>query len=309
MPQHPKHTSQIAILGAGDVGATIAYSLIMNPAAGDILMVDPKEEVRDAQVQDLSDATFHGNTSTRIRAGTHEEAGQCDIVVIAAGAKQKKGESRTDLIGRNKAILESAISDMKTFRADTVLLIVANPVDILTFFAQKFSGLPKQQVIGSGTFLDSARLRGILASKAEVAASSIEAYVLGEHGESQFVAWSLASIGGVALEKAMPSDTKGIDKEAIEEETRNKASSIIQNKGATNYGIGGVAASICKSVLFDEKIIRPVSCWQAGLGVCLSVPVVLGRKGVVRVLDVKLNDEEKAKLEKSAKALREVIEA
>ncbi|KAA8621495.1 Mdh Malate lactate dehydrogenase [Pyrenophora tritici-repentis] len=309
MPQHPKHTSQIAILGAGDVGATIAYSLIMNPAAGDILMVDPKEEVRDAQVQDLSDATFHGNTSTRIRAGTHEEAGQCDIVVIAAGAKQKKGESRTDLIGRNKAILESAISDMKTFRADTVLLIVANPVDILTFFAQKFSGLPKQQVIGSGTFLDSARLRGILASKAEVAASSIEAYVLGEHGESQFVAWSLASIGGVALEKAMPSDTKGIDKEAIEEETRNKASSIIQNKGATNYGIGGVAASICKSVLFDEKIIRPVSCWQAGLGVCLSVPVVLGRKGVVRVLDVKLNDEEKGKLEKSAKALREVIEA
>ncbi|CAA9961262.1 L-lactate dehydrogenase [Pyrenophora teres f. maculata] len=309
MPQDPKLTSQIAILGAGDVGATIAYSLIMNPAAGDILMVDPKVEVRDAQVQDLSDATFHGNTSTRVRAGTHKEAGQCDIVVITAGAKQKKGESRTDLIGRNKAILESAISDMKPFRPDTVLLIVANPVDVLTFFAQKFSGLPKHKVIGSGTFLDSARLRGILASKAEVAASSIEAYVLGEHGESQFVAWSLASIGGVALEKAMPSDIKAIDKEAIEEETRNKATSIIQNKGATNYGIGGVVASICKSVLFDEKIIRPVSCWQEGLGVCLSVPVVLGRKGVVRAMEMELSEGEKGKLEKSAKALREVIDA
>ena len=198
---------------------------------------------------------------------------------------------------------------MKPFRPDTVLLVVANPVDVLTYFAQSFAGLPKNQVFGSGTFLDSARLRGILASKAEVAASSINAYVLGEHGESQFVAWSMASIGGVPLEKAMPDSGKGINKESIEEETRNKASNIIQNKGATNYGIGGVAASICSSVLFDERIVRPVSCWQDDLGVCLSVPVVLGRKGVVRVVDVELSKEERGKLEKSAKALKEVIEA
>ncbi|EUC43456.1 hypothetical protein COCMIDRAFT_38590 [Bipolaris oryzae ATCC 44560] len=284
---HPKLTSQVAILGAGDVGATIAYSLIMDPVAGDILIVDPKEEVRDAQVQDLSDATFHGNTTTRIRSGTHKEAGQCDVIVITAGAKQKKGESRTDLIGRNKAILESAISDMKPFRPDTVLLLVANPVDVLTYFAQQFSGLPKQQVIGSGTFLDSARLRGILALKAEVAASSIDAYVLGEHGESQFVAWSLASIG----------------------ETKNKATNIIQNKGATNYGIGGVTASICKSILFDQRSIRPVSHYQDDLDVCLSVPAVLGRKGIVRSVPMPLSSEEKELLEKSARALREVIEA
>jgi L-lactate dehydrogenase len=317
MSQDAKPTSSIAILGAGDVGATIAYSLIMNPVAGDILIVDPKEEVRDAQVADLSDATFHGNTSTRVRAGTHKEAGQCDIVVIAAGAKQKKGESRTDLIGRNKAILESAIGDMKPFREDTVVLLVANPVDVLTYFAQQYSGLPKSQVIGSGTFLDSARLRGILASKAEVAASSIDAYVLGEHGESQFVAWSLASIGGVPLSSALSSSSsssssnqeKAIDKNAIAEETKNKATNIIENKGATNYGIGGVAASICKSILFDEKIVRPVSHYQDGLDVCLSMPVVLGRKGVVRSVPMPLNDEEKGLLEKSAKALKEVIEA
>jgi L-lactate dehydrogenase len=313
MPADSKRTSQIAILGAGDVGATIAYSLIMNPVAGDILLVDPKEEVRDAQVADLSDATFHGNTSTRIRAGTHKEAGQCDVVVIAAGAKQKKGESRTDLIGRNKSILESAISDMKPFREDTILLLVANPVDILTYFAHEYSGLPKHQVIGSGTFLDSARLRGILASKAEVAASSIDAYVLGEHGESQFVAWSLATIGGVPLESALFSSSSGqsisIDRSAIASETANKATSIIENKGATNYGIGGVAASICKSIIFDEKIVRPVSCWQEDLGVCLSMPVVLGRKGVVRQLKMPLDKEERGKLESSAKALKEIIEA
>jgi L-lactate dehydrogenase len=313
MPADPKRTSQIAILGAGDVGATIAYSLIMNPVAGDILLVDPKEEVRDAQVADLSDATFHGNTSTSIRAGTHKEAGQCDVVVIAAGAKQKKGESRTDLIGRNKSILESAISDMKPFREDTILLLVANPVDILTYFAHEYSGLPKHQVIGSGTFLDSARLRGILASKAEVAASSIDAYVLGEHGESQFVAWSLATIGGVPLESALFSSSSGqsisIDRSAIASETANKATSIIENKGATNYGIGGVAASICKSIIFDEKIVRPVSCWQEDLGVCLSMPVVLGGKGVVRQLKMPLDKEERGKLESSAKALKEIIEA
>lgn len=218
------------------------------------------------------------------------------------------GESRTDLIGRNKAILESAINDMKPFRPDTILLLVANPVDVLTYFAQKFSGLPKHQVIGSGTFLDSARLRGILATKAEVAASSIDAYVLGEHGESQFVAWSLASVGGVPLDEAMAA-SQSIDKKAIAEETKNKATNIIQSKGATNYGIGGVAASICKSILFDQRNIRPVSHYQNDLDVCLSVPAVLGRKGIVRNVPMPLSGEEKELLEKSAKALREFIEA
>ncbi|OAK95304.1 L-lactate dehydrogenase [Phaeosphaeriaceae sp. SRC1lsM3a] len=305
MSTNPKLTSQIAIVGAGDVGATIAYSLIMNPVAGDILMVDPKEEVRDAQIQDLSDATFHGNTSTRVRAGTHKEAGQCDIIVMTAGAAQKKGDSRADLIGRNKAILSSAIDDMKPLRSDAILLLVANPVDALTFFAQKYAELPKNQVIGSGTFLDSARLRGILASKASIAASSIEAYVLGEHGESQFVAWSLASIGGVPISHF---PHLKLDKDAIAEDTKNKATTIIENKGVTNFGIGAVAASICKSILFDEKNIRPVSHWQEKLGVCLSLPAVLGRKGIVSTVPCPLSEEEERKLEESATALREMVE-
>ncbi|KAH7355980.1 lactate dehydrogenase/glycoside hydrolase [Pyrenochaeta sp. MPI-SDFR-AT-0127] len=193
---------------------------------------------------------------------------------------------------------------MKPFREDTVLLLVANPVDVLTYFAQQYSDLPKNQVIGSGTFLDSARLRGILASKAEVAASSIDAYVLGDHGESQFVAWSLASIGGVPLESGA-----SLDKDAIAEETKNKATSIIENKGATNYGIGGVAASICKSILFDQRNIRPVSHYQDDLEVCLSVPAVLGRKGIVRTVPMPLSKDEEDKLKKSAETLKEVINA
>ena len=197
---------------------------------------------------------------------------------------------------------------MQPFADHTILLLVANPVDVITHFAQEYSGLPKSQVIGSGTFLDSARLRGVLAAKAEVAASSIDAYVLGEHGESQFVAWSAASIGGVPLEQALLPDTK-LDKESIAEDTKNKATSIIENKGATNYGIGGVTASLCKSILFDQRNVRPVSHWQEDLGVCLSIPAVIGRKGLVRTIEMGLNDEEKGKLKKSADTLKEIINA
>lgn len=197
---------------------------------------------------------------------------------------------------------------MQPFASHTILLLVANPVDVITYFAQEYSKLPKSQVIGSGTFLDSARLRGVLAAKAEVAASSIDAYVLGEHGESQFVAWSAASIGGVPLERALPPKVK-LDLESIAEDTKNKATSIIENKGATNYGIGGVAASICKSILFDQRNIRPVSHYQEELGVCLSIPAVLGRQGLVRTIEMGLNDEEKSKLKKSAEALKDIINA
>ncbi len=194
---------------------------------------------------------------------------------------------------------------MKPFAKDTVLLLVANPVDILTYFAQKFSGLPKTQVIGSGTFLDSARLRGILSHGVEVAASSIDAYVLGEHGESQFVAWSSASIGGVPLDK-VASDKK-IDREAVAKDAKSKAAAIMDSKGVTNYGIGGVAASICKSILFDERTIIPLSHYQKDLDCCLSMPAVLGRKGIVRTVPIPLSKEETKELEGSAKSLRDII--
>lgn len=155
-------------------------------------------------------------------------------MVITAGAKQKKGESRTDLIGRNLQILRSSIENMKPFKQDTVLLLVANPVDVLTYFAQQLAGLPREQGIGSGTFLDSARLRGILSDKAEVAASSIDAYVLGEHGDSQFVAWSSVTIGGIPITRVVPESK--IDYDAIARDTKQKAAVIMESKGATNYG-------------------------------------------------------------------------
>lgn len=194
---------------------------------------------------------------------------------------------------------------MKPFNKSAILLVVANPVDILTHFAAKFSGLPKTQVIGSGTFLDSARLRGILATKAGVAASSIEAYVLGEHGESQVTAWSSAAIGGVPLEQVVsPQD---LDRDAIAKETKDKAAAIADAKGATAYGVGGVTMSICRSLLFDERVIRPVSHYNDEFGCCISMPAVIGRKGILRTLKMPLSDAERKAVEKSAKSLLDII--
>lgn len=195
---------------------------------------------------------------------------------------------------------------MKPFREDTVLLLVANPVDVLTYFAQGMAGLPKEQVFGSGTVLDSARLRGILAQKCGVSPSSINAYVLGEHGESQVVAWSHVSVGGIPLEEAMAQNVD-IDEEAIAEDTRQKASAIIESKGSTAFGIGGVVCSICKAVLYNMRSVLPVSHHQKDLEVCLSTPVVLGRKGIVKVVGMPLSESEKEALKSSAKALGQVI--
>ncbi|KAG9788795.1 hypothetical protein HRR83_008670 [Exophiala dermatitidis] len=309
-PEITTAKSRIAVLGAGSVGSAIALCLILNPVASEVVLVDPNTALRDAQVKDLGDATtYHGAVGgggVRIRGGTHKEAGQCDIVVISAGAKQRHGESRTDLLGRNLAILQSATNDMKPFREDTVILIVANPCDVLTYFAQKYSGLPKSQVIGSGTFLDSARLRGILSEKIGVDASSIDAYVLGEHGETQMVAWSCVTIGAVPLDQCLPPNVT-LDRKAIARETKDKAAKIIEAKGATAYGIAALSASICKSILFDQRNVRPISHWVDELGCCLSLPVVLGRRGIVRSLNMPLAQEERDLLIQSADALKQII--
>ncbi|KAF1845691.1 l-lactate dehydrogenase-like protein [Cucurbitaria berberidis CBS 394.84] len=304
----PKLKSSIAILGCGDVGSTLAYTLIMQPICSEVIMVDLKKELLEAQVRDLSDSTYGGRSGVKVRAGTHKDAGQADIVVITAGAKQKHGESRLSLLSRNLHILESIFSSMAPISPHTILLLVANPVDILTYFARKLSGLPESQVLGTGTSLDSARLRGILAEKAEVAPSSIDAYVLGEHGDSQFIVWSSATIGTTPLHLALPGKLTPEFKASISAHTRGAAGAIIAAKGCTSYGIGNIAASICKYILFDSRSVRPISFYQPELGCCLSMPAVVGRKGIIKSMPVLLDETERAELEKCASGLRGVIE-
>ena len=200
---------------------------------------------------------------------------------------------------------------MSPISPHTILLLVANPVDILTQFARQLSGLPESQVLGTGTSLDSARLRGILADEAQVAPNSIDAYVLGEHGDSQFVAWSSAAVGATPLALAMGDASGGVTDEfraRVEKHTRGAAAAIIEAKGCTAYGIGAVAASICKYILFDSRTVRPVSFFQPELGCCLSMPAVLGRRGIVRAMPIELDERERGALESCARGLRLVIE-
>ncbi|KAG9196601.1 l-lactate dehydrogenase-like protein [Alternaria panax] len=305
----PKLKTTIAILGCGDVGSTLAYTLILQPICSEVILVDLKASLLEAQVRDLNDATYRGGSGVKVRAGTHKDAGQADIVVITAGAKQKSGESRLSLLSRNLHILESIFGAMAPISPHTILLLVANPVDILTYFARRLSGLPESQVLGTGTSLDSARLRGVLAEKAEVAPNSIDAYVLGEHGDSQFIAWSSATIGTTPLALALPPNTLTSElKDQISSHTRGAAGAIIAAKGCTAYGIGNIAASICKYILFDSRSVRPLSFYQPELGCCLSMPAVVGRKGIIKAMPVQLDDEERAQLEACAKGLRGVIE-
>ncbi|KAB2100741.1 hypothetical protein AG0111_0g10776 [Alternaria gaisen] len=305
----PKLKTTIAILGCGDVGSTLAYTLILQPICSEVILVDLKASLLEAQVRDLNDATYRGGSGVKVRAGSHKDAGQADIVVITAGAKQKTGESRLSLLSRNLHILESIFGAMAPISPHTILLLVANPVDILTYFARRLSGLPENQVLGTGTSLDSARLRGVLAEKAEVAPNSIDAYVLGEHGDSQFIAWSSATIGTTPLALALPPNALTSEfKSQISSHTRGAAGAIIAAKGCTAYGIGNIAASICKYILFDSRSVRPLSFYQPELGCCLSMPAVVGRKGIIKAMPIQLDEEERAQLDACAKGLRGVIE-
>lgn len=240
-------------------------------------------------------------------------------------AHHHTGEDRLSLVSRNLAILRSIFDSMQPINPDAILLLVANPVDVITHFARKISGLPPSQVLGTGTSLDSARLRGALATELDVAPNSVNAFVLGEHGDSQFVRiiyqlhstypkpnlqvhWSGVSVGTTPLSLLHGSSLTPEFKDRVSKHTAGAAASIIAAKGCTAFGIGNIAASLCKYILYDQRTVRPVSFYQEDLGVTLSMPAVVGRKGIVRSIPVELDEEEKKALEKTAKALREVIE-
>ncbi|KXS21913.1 lactate dehydrogenase B [Gonapodya prolifera JEL478] len=298
-----KH-SRIAIVGAGSVGAAIAYACMLRGVPAELVLVDIVEDAVRGQVLDLSDASFVANV--RIRQGSFQDAGQADIIIITAGAKQKPGESRIELIARNNAILKSCISSMSPLNPHAIMLIVANPVDVLTALAQRLSGLPPQQVFGSGTFLDSERLRVYIADKLKVSETSVHAFALGEHGDSQFIAWSAARVGGVPV-LSFP-EFKNVDLNAVQKAIARKAYEIISLKGATYFGIGACCASLCLSILNDTKSVRPLSVYSEKHGVCYAWPCVVGKEGIQRRLDLELSQEENAALEASAKSLKEILE-
>lgn len=310
----PERVSKIAIIGAGAVGATIAYASMIRGVAKQFALYDINRAKVDAEVLDLNHglqfvpmATLEGSDDIGVCAGA-------DVVVITAGAKQKPGQTRMELAGANVELCRTLVPKLLTVAPNALLLVVTNPVDVLTYVVQKLSGLPPKRVFGSGTVLDSSRFRFLLARHLNVAVQNVHAFIAGEHGDSELPLWSSATVGGVPLlQWGGPGRAKlsEEDRNHIFDNVRNAAYQIIRGKGATNYAIGLATAQILEAVLYDEQRVLPVSSRLDGyLGisdVCMSVPSIVNRSGVEATLEIPMSEPERESLRRSADTIRNAI--
>jgi len=296
---------KIAVIGVGAVGSAIAFALLLENIGNQIVVVDSDQQRAEGETLDLQDAT-NISYNKKVFKGNPEDARDAQIIVMAAGTAQRPGETRLDLLSRNRKILQDVLESLHPIDPKSILLIVSNPVDILTLYAQNHSNLPRNQVFGSGTYLDTCRLRVAIAEQAKVSESSVHAYVLGEHGDSQFAAFSCATIGGVPIRKIQVVGNEE-NLTALEQATRHKAAMIIQRKRFTAWGIASCVSSICKDIVFNTKTVMPLSVYSSEMGVCLSVPVVLGAQGIEQTsVNIILDKSETAKLARSAGILHKL---
>jgi L-lactate dehydrogenase len=297
---------RIAVVGTGMVGSSFAYAAMIKGLSAEIILVDACEEREAGEVMDLSHGLIGAKTGN-VSGGTFKDCGNVDVIVITAGAAQAPGETRLDLVNKNVKILKGIIKQMGTLRPDTVVIMVSNPVDILTYVAKKYIKLPANQIFGSGTSLDTSRLRYNISQMFGVNLHNVHGYVMGEHGDSEFVAWSTANISSMPIDKLL---TKKQMKD-IEIKTRKAAYEIIQRKRATYYGIGIIICELVEAVLRDTRKIVPISTIPGkdyGItDMSVGVPCVLGRNGVEKVWKVPLNAGEMKKLKNSANLLKGIL--
>ena len=310
------HTSKLGIIGAGAVGTSLAYAALIRGAADELAIYDINAARAQAQVLDLAHGTPFAHRTRIDGGGDLDCITDSDVIVVSAGASQLPGQTRLDLVNTNAGIISELMPQLIKRAPDAVYLIVTNPVDVLTAVATDVAGLRRGQVIGSGTTLDSARLRWLVAEAAAVAPRDVHAMILGEHGDSEFPVWSNATIGGCPIgEWADEDGTKLFDEAALADlasQAVQSAYAIISGKGATNYAIGLAGVRLIEAILRDEHMITPVSTvlrdYEGVSGVALSVPCVLGAGGVQRVLRVPMNDSELAAFARSADAMRAVLD-
>ncbi len=305
------HSSKVVIIGSGFVGASIAYATLIRGLCNELVLIDTDREKAQGEAMDLS----HGLPFIRpveIRAGGFEECEGAEIIVITAGANQKPGETRLDLVQKNSKIMQSILEEIVKYERNAILIIVSNPVDVLTAFARKVTDLPPEHIIGSGTVLDTARFRYTLSKRCGINASNIHAYVVGEHGDSEVLLFSSTSIAGSSLDSFRANFPGVFEKdwqEQVTSEVRRAAYEIISRKGATYYGIGLSCAQIMQAILRDEQKVLTVSSMledqYRDLGVALSVPTILGKNGVVRRLELKMDAMEDELFHKSVLTLQE----
>lgn len=298
--------NKIMIVGTGNVGASIAFAIVnQRTVINEIVLTDIIAKDAEGEAMDLRDALAVAPSYVKISNGTYNDAKDCDVVVITAGAAQKPGETRMELLKKNVNILQGMIQQIMASGFDGIFLVVTNPMDVLTYYTMKFSGLPAERVIGSGTVLDSARLEQRIASYLNVNPKSVHAYQVGEHGDSELTLWSLADVGGQKVKEVLSAK---IQKD-MSEFVRNEAYDIIEKKGATYYGIATCVVTILDSILNDEMNVLSVSSFDYFSGTSFGWPSVVGRKGIIRRLDLKISEKEGLELQKSINVLKKAIKS
>lgn len=302
-----------AVIGCGFVGASTAFNLVQKGLFSELVLLDVDQRKAEGEAMDLS----HGRPFShpmKIYAGTYDDIGDCSLIIITAGANQKVGETRLDLVHKNVAIFKSIIPEITKRNFEGKLIIVANPVDILTYAALKISGYPKERVLGSGTVLDSARFRYLLSEHLNVDSRSVHAYIIGEHGDSELAVWSGANVSGIDINDfcELRGHYRHDDSmEKIYRTVRDSGYEIIERKGATYYGVAMAVGRIVESIVYNEYSVLPVSSLMEGEysleGLCISVPTIVSQNGAEQVLEIPLNEHEKEQLKKSADELKKVL--
>ncbi|MBN1287391.1 MAG: L-lactate dehydrogenase [Anaerolineae bacterium] len=308
---------KVGIVGSGLVGSTAAYALVMRGIGREIVLVDLNEKRARAEAADIVHAVPFANP-LRVRAGAYEDLAGCRVVILTAGVSQRPGETRLELLTRNAAVFRSVVPGVLAHAPGAVLVVATNPVDIMTHLAARYAaehGVSSTRVVGSGTTLDTARFRTLLAQRVGVDSQHIHGYVLGEHGDSEVLAWSLVSVGAVPLEDFCGEGGLCIDdgvKKEIDDAVRNAAYTIIEGKGATYYGVGSALARIVEVILGDQRsvltVCTPMAEVEGVKDVTLALPNLLGGEGVISHLPLLLSPEEHALLRKSAQVIRSAID-
>lgn len=292
--------NKVVLVGCGNVGMSYAYNIVTTSNAVDeLVLIDVRQEKAEGEALDLRHASAYSNANIKIKAGSYADCANATIVCICAGRNQEVGETRQDLIGKNSAVFKSIITEINKTNFSGIYLVATNPLDVMTAITHKLSGFPHNRVIGSGTTLDSARLRHLLGERFSVSAKSVHAYVVGEHGDSEMVPWSNATIGLNKISDRLSSK----EKEQIEQDVKNSAYDIIAKKGNTSYGIGVCLMKITNAILSDSREVMTISSYNAEHDCYFSMPTVVGKTGAVETYFLEMTKEEHKEISKSVEFL------
>lgn len=298
--------NKVVIIGCGNVGMSYAYALLNQKTyVNELVLIDVNTKKVEGEVMDLNHCLAYSPSKITIKLGNYKDCRDAKIVVISAGANQNVGETRMDLIHKNSKIFNSIVTNVMSSGFNGIFLVATNPLDIMTYLTYKYSNLPTNKVLGTGTTLDTARLRYLMSEKIGISPTSIEAFVIGEHGDSEFIPWSNVSIALKGIDEYLSEE----DKNKLEVDVRNSAYEIINRKGATYYGIGMCLVRITEAILGDENLVLSVSAYDKENNIYISTPAIINKDGVKDKIYIPLTEEEKEKIKYSIKCIKDAIDS